>query len=422
MGLALGAARTYAPGMATTSPTAAAPAPTASAARPVALAVLLAVSLGHLLNDMQQSVLLSIYPLIKEPLGLSFKQIGLTTLVFQLTASVIQPFVGLYTDRHPQPYSLLAGAASTFCGVVLLATAASFATLLAAAALIGIGSSIFHPEASRVARLASGGRFGFAQSVFQVGGNSGQALGPLLVALVVVPNGQAHAAWFALAALVAMLVLGQVGRWYAAHLRELRARPRTAPTVGHGLSQRAVLGSLLALIALMFADNFYAAAIGSFFPFYLIQRFDLSVAAAQVHLFVFLAAVAGGTFLGGPLADRLGKKRVLAGVAVAMLPLAMALPHVGLFLIGPLTVLIGLVMGSAFPVIVVYAQELLPGRVGLVGGLFFGLSFGLGGIGAALMGWLADLTSLATVYRACAFLPLLGLPVLLLPEPRRRPG
>ena len=396
-----------------TAPAPAAPAPSG---RRGALLALLGVSLGHLLNDMQQSVLLSIYPLIKGPLGLSFAQIGLITLVFQLTASLIQPFVGLYTDRHPQPYSLVAGACSTFAGIVLLATAHHFGVVLAAAALIGIGSSIFHPEASRVARLASGGRFGLAQSIFQVGGNSGQALGPLLVALIVVPHGQGHAAWFALGAVVAAVVLARVGGWYGRHLAELRARPRTAPRAAHDLSGNAVLASLAALIALMVADNFYAAAISSFFPFYLIDRFGIGVQAAQIHLFVFLAAAAAGTFLGGPLADRFGKKAVLTGVAFAVLPLTLLLPHVGLALTGPVSVLIGLVMGSAFPVIVVYAQELVPGRIGLIGGLFFGLAFGLGGIGAALLGWLADLTSIAAVYRFCAFLPILGLAVAFLPD------
>lgn len=400
--------------MATTS--APLPAATAPRARQGALLILLGVSLGHLLNDMQQSVLLSIYPLIKGPLGLSFAQIGLITLVFQLTASVIQPFVGLYTDRHPQPYSLVAGAFSTFCGIVLLATAHQFAMVLLAAALIGIGSSIFHPEASRVARLASGGRFGFAQSVFQVGGNTGQALGPLLVALLVVPHGQGHAAWFALAAVVAAIVLARVGAWYGRHLAELRARPRAAAAIAHSLSGRAVAASLGALIALMIADNFYAAAISSFFPFYLIDRFGIGVQAAQVHLFVFLAAAAAGTFLGGPLADRFGRKAVLTGVAFAVLPFTLLLPHVGLTLTGPVSVVVGLIMGSAFPVIVVYAQELVPGRIGLIGGLFFGLAFGLGGIGAAVLGWVADLTSIGFVYRACAFLPILGLAVALLPD------
>lgn len=398
------------------SSTVSAPAASASSGRRGALLALLGVSLGHLLNDMQQSVLLSIYPLIKDPLGLSFAQIGLITLVFQLTASLIQPFVGLYTDRHPQPYSLVAGACSTFAGIVLLATAHHFGVVIAAAALIGIGSSIFHPEASRVARLASGGRFGLAQSIFQVGGNSGQALGPLLVALIVVPHGQGHAAWFALGAVVAALVLARVGAWYGRHLAALRARPRSAPAAVHGLSGRAVFASLAALIALMVADNFYAAAISSFFPFYLIDRFGIGVQAAQVHLFVFLAAAAAGTFVGGPLADRFGKKAVLTGVAFAVLPLTLLLPHVGLPLTGVVSVLIGLVMGSAFPVIVVYAQELVPGRIGLIGGLFFGLAFGLGGIGAALLGWLADLTSIAAVYRTCAFLPILGLAVAFLPD------
>ncbi|MFO1036006.1 MAG: MFS transporter [Geminicoccaceae bacterium] len=389
--------------------------PARPAAESVALFILLSVSLGHLLNDMMQSALLSIYPVIKAPLGLSFAQIGIITLTFQLTASVLQPAVGLYTDKHPKPFSLPVGMASTLCGIILLSTAHHFLMVLAAAACIGVGSSIFHPEASRVARLASGGRFGFAQSVFQVGGNSGQALGPLLMALLVVPYGQGYTAWFGLAALIGIVVLGNVGLWYRRHMAELRARPRKAAEP-HGLSQQAVLGSLAALVSLMFADNFYGASISSYLPFYLIDRFGISVSAAQLHLFVFLAAAAVGTFLGGPISDRIGKKRVLMLAPILVLPFTLALPHVPLAWTGPVTVAIGLIMAAAFPVIVVYAQELMPGRIGLVGGLFFGLAFGLGGIGAAVLGWLADLTSLGFVYQLCAFLPALGLAVLFLPD------
>lgn len=389
------------------------------------LPILLAVSTGHLINDTLQSVLLSIYPLIKDPLGLSFAQIGIVTLVFQLTASVLQPFVGAWTDRRPLPYSLAFGMAASVAGILLLAGAAGFAAVLCAAALIGVGSSIFHPEASRVARLASGGRYGFAQSLFQVGGNSGQALGPLLVALLVVPAGQAHAAWFALLGLAGILLLARVGRWYAAHLAELRSRPGTTTRPASPVGRRAVAIALVVLIALTFSKNIYTAFFASYYAFYLIDRFGLGVGAAQIHLFLFLAATAAGTFFGGPLGDRIGRKPVLWLSIAGVLPFTLAMPFLGLFGTAVLAVLVGFLMASAFPAIVVYAQELLPGRVGTIAGLFFGFAFGMGGIAAAVLGRLADLTSIETVFGLVAVTPAVGLAVWFLPDldrPARHPA
>ncbi len=380
------------------------------------LPILLAVSGGHLINDTLQSVLLSIYPLVKDPLGLSFARIGLVTLVFQLTASVLQPFVGAWTDRRPVPFSLPFGMAVSVSGILLLAGAGGFATLLAAAAAIGIGSSIFHPEASRVARLASGGRFGFAQSLFQVGGNAGQAAGPLLVALLVVPAGPAHVAWFALPGLVGIALLTLVGRWYRAHLARERARPATAPAPVAPVGRRAVVVGLLVLIALTFSKNVYTAFFQSYYAFYLIERFGLGVGAAQIHLFLFLAATAAGTFFGGPLGDRIGRKPVLWLSIAGVLPFTLLMPFVGLVATTVLAVLVGFLVASAFPAIVVYAQELLPGRVGTVAGLFFGFAFGMGGIAAAVLGRLADLTSIEAVFTGVALAPALGLLVWFLPD------
>ncbi len=377
--------------------------------------VLLAVSAGHLINDSMQSVLLSIYPLVREPLGLDYVQIGLITLVFQLTASVLQPLVGIATDRRPRPFSLPFGMLATGAGILLLAFAADFASLLLAAALIGIGSSVFHPEASRVARLASGGRFGFAQSVFQVGGNTGQAIAPLLVALLVVPYGQAHAAWFALLAGIGLVLLWQVSRWYAAHLRDLPKRA-TATRPPSPVDGPKVITAIAILLALTFSKNVYAAAFASYYTFFLIERFGVSVQVAQIHLFVFLGAVAAGTMIGGPLGDRFGRKPILWLSIVGVLPFSLALPFLPLPLTVVCAVLVGTMMASAFPAIIVYAQELLPGRVGMVAGLFFGFAFGMGGIGAALVGWLADAQGLAFAFRTCAFLPAIGLLVAFLPD------
>ena len=389
--------------------------PTGSA---TVMPILLMVSAGHLLNDTMQSVLLSIYPLVKGPLALDFVQIGVITLVFQLTASVLQPLIGWRTDRRPLPFSLPFGMASTFLGMLALAAAGGFGTMLAAAALIGVGSSVFHPEASRVARLASGGRYGFAQSLFQVGGNTGQAIGPLLVALIVLPNGQLHVAWFALAAVLGIAILARVGAWYRDHLAERRrggaAAPKALP-----LPRRRVVGALAVLVALTFSKNFYAAAFSSYYAFFLIERFGVSVRAAQLHLFVFLGAVALGTLVGGPVGDRIGRKPILWVSILGVLPLSALLPFANLFWTPVLAVLIGLVMASAFPAIVVYAQELLPGRVGMVGGLFFGFAFGMGGIGAAVIGWLADLGGIEWAFRLTALLPAAGLLVAFLPDLER---
>lgn len=383
------------------------------------LPILFAISAGHLLNDTMQSVLLSIYPLLKDKLALDFVHIGIITLVFQLTASVLQPIIGLYTDKHPKPFSLPFGMASTFMGMLVLALAGGFATVLLAAALIGVGSSVFHPEASRVARLAAGGRYGFAQSVFQVGGNAGQAIGPLLVALVVIPNGQIHAAWFALAAVIGIAILSRVGLWYRDHLAERRASGAVVPRLSPVARNKVIL-AVGVLVALTFSKNFYMAAFASYYNFFLIDRFALSVQSAQIHLFVFLGAVAVGTFVGGPIGDKIGRKPVLWISILGVLPLSLALPFVNLFWTDVLAILIGLIMASAFPAIVVYAQELLPGRVGMVGGLFFGLAFGLGGIGAVLIGWLADAQGIQFAFQLSALLPAIGLLVVFLPDLDRR--
>lgn len=377
--------------------------------------VLVATSAGHFLNDVLQSVLLSIYPIIKGPLGLDFFQIGLITLVFQLTASALQPLVGLYTDKRPLPFSLPVGMAASFAGILMLAFAGSFAAVLLAATLIGLGSSVFHPEASRVARLAAGGRYGFAQSLFQVGGNTGQAVAPLLVALVVYPYGQAHAAWFALLALVGIALLVYVGQWYQQHLVQRRRSGPPKPQASPVATNR-VAWAIAILIALTFSKNVYAAAFSSYYAFFLIERFGLSVPVAQVHLFVFLGAVAAGTMLGGPIGDRIGRKPILWLSIAGALPLSIVLPYLPLWATAVTAVAVGLVMASAFPAIVVYAQELLPGRVGLVGGLFFGFAFGTGGIGAAAVGWLADQEGIVWAFRLCAFLPAIGLLVAFLPD------
>ena len=389
------------------------------------LPILFAVSAGHLINDTLQSVLLSIYPLIKDPLHLSFAQIGLVTLVFQLTASILQPFVGAFTDKNPLPFSLAFGMGASAAGILLLAAAGGFPAVLLAAALIGVGSSIFHPEASRVARLASGGRFGFAQSLFQVGGNCGQAIGPLLVALVVVPFGQGHAAWFVLLGVLGMVLLARVGRWYGEHLAEQRRRPGGTAPKNSPVGRRAVVMVLAVLIALTFSKNIYTAFFQSYYAFYLIDRFGLGVGAAQVQLFLFLAATAAGTFLGGPLGDRIGRKPVLWLSIAGVLPLTLAMPFLNLFWTATFAVLVGFLMASAFPAIVVYAQELLPGRVGMVAGLFFGFAFGMGGIAAAVLGWLADMTSIGWVFGLVAVVPAIGLLVWLLPDlerPAARPA
>src|SRR3954447_26828156 len=376
--------------------------------------VLAAISISHLLNDTLQSLIPSIYPLLKLSLHLNFSQIGLITLTLQLTASLLQPVVGMYTDRRPMPYSLVFGMAFSLIGLLLLSVAGTLGLILVAAGLMGIGSSVFHPESSRVARMASGGRHGLAQSVFQVGGNMGSALGPLLAAFVVVPRGQGSIAWFSLVALVAMVVLFNVGRWYRGRVRAAKAKPAAKSETG--LSPRRVAISIAILVALVFSKQVYIVSLSSYFTFYLIGKFQLSVQAAQVHLFIFLGAVALGTIVGGPLGDRIGRKYVIWCSILGVLPFTLALPYANLFWTGVLSVMIGLILSSAFSAILVYATELVPGRVGMIAGLFLGLSFGLGGIGSAVLGALADRTSIAFVFQVCSYLPLIGLLTWLLPD------
>ena len=384
------------------------------------MAVLLAISVSHLLNDMLQSLVPAIYPVLKDRFSLSFGQIGAITLVNQLTASLLQPMVGHYTDRHPLPYSLPFGMVSTGAGLLLLSQAGSFPALLCAVALVGVGSSIFHPESSRVARMASGGRHGLAQSIFQVGGNAGSALGPLLAAFVVAERGlgagpgagQGRVAWFALAALLGVGVLTGVGHWYKANLRKPAAK-REAPI--HQIGGRRVAVAMGVLMLLVLSKFFYTASMSNYYTFFLIDRFHATVHTAQLCLFLYLASFAAGTLLGGPIGDRIGRKRIIWASILGVLPFTLALPHLGFY--GTLldTIPIGLLLASAFPAIVVYAQELLPGRVGTVSGLMFGLAFGLGGLGAAGLGQLADWTSLTLVFNVCAALPALGMLAVLLP-------
>jgi FSR family fosmidomycin resistance protein-like MFS transporter len=380
-----------------------------------AFVILGAITFCHLLNDVMQALLPAIYPMLKSGFALSFGQIGLLTLIFQVTASLLQPMVGLYTDHRPQPYSLPLGMACSLAGMVTLAFAPNFPALLAGAALLGIGSSIFHPESSRLARLASGGAHGFAQSFFQVGGHVGSALGPLLAAFVVLPQGRESLAWFALVALLGMCILVGVGRWYGRAVRS-RATKRGQSARNIALPPMQVRRAMAVLIALIFSKFFYLASITSYYTFYLMHRFGLSIETAQIYLFVFLAASAAGLLVGGPVGDRFGRKKVIWGSIVGVLPLTLALPHVGLTATLILSILIGLILSSAFSAIVVYGQELMPGRVGMVSGLFFGLAFGMGGIGAAVLGELADWTSIEFVYRVCSFLPMIGLLTVFLPN------
>jgi MFS transporter, FSR family, fosmidomycin resistance protein len=392
--------------------------PAVSAAPPrTAFAVLGAISFSHLLNDLIQSLILAIYPILKSDFALSFAQVGLITLTYQLTASLLQPLVGVAADRRPMPYSLPVGMGFTLCGLLLLAVAPSFPMLLAAAALVGTGSSVFHPESSRVARMASGGRHGLAQSLFQVGGNAGTSLGPLLAAWIIVPHGRGSVAWFSLAALLAIAVLLRVSGWYRVHRIRVGAVRHLPAAVT--LSRRRVLLALLILGLLIFSKYFYLASLSSYYTFYLIDRFGVSVQSAQAHLFVFLLAVAAGSLIGGPVGDRIGRKWVIWISILGVAPFSLLLPHASLAWTGVLSVVIGLVLSSAFSAILVYAQELLPGRVGMVSGLFFGFAFGMGGIGAAVLGQLADVHGIAYVYHLCAYLPLMGLITAFLPELER---
>ncbi len=384
-----------------------------------AYGVLGGISFAHMLNDMIQSLILAIYPILKSDFRLSFAQIGLITLTYQLTASMLQPLVGMVTDRRPMPYSLPFGMGFTLCGLLLLAVAPTFPVLLLAAALVGTGSSIFHPESSRVARMASGGRHGLAQSLFQVGGNTGSSLGPLLAAWIIVPHGRGSVAWFSLAALLAIVVLLQVGRWYREH-HVSRSKSSSRHLALVSLSRNQIIGALAILGLLIFSKYFYLASLSSYYTFYLIHKFGVSVQSAQVHLFVFLFAVAAGSLVGGPVGDRIGRKWVIWVSILGVAPFTLLLPHANLMWTGVLTVIIGLVLSSAFSAILVYAQELVPGRVGMISGLFFGLAFGMGGIGAAVLGGLADTHGIEYVYRLCAYLPLMGLITVFLPDIEKR--
>jgi FSR family fosmidomycin resistance protein-like MFS transporter len=381
--------------------------------------VLAAVSFCHVLNDMMQSLLPAIYPILKSSFHLNFTQIGFITLTFQITASLLQPVVGHYTDQKPMPYSLPVGMVFTLIGLLLLAIAPTFPLLLLAAALIGLGSAVFHPESSRVARMASNGKHGFAQSFFQVGGNTGSAIGPLLAVFVVLPHGQIGSAWFSLAALLGIFVLIQVSRWYKDRLSHLQSKPEKHIEESPGLPRKQVIGAIAVLIALIFSKYFYLTSLTSYYTFYLISKFHVSVQSSQLHLFVFLAAVAAGTFMGGPIGDRVGRKAVIWCSILGVLPFTLILPYANLFWTGVLSIVIGFVIASAFSAILVYAQDLVPGRVGMISGLFFGFAFGMGGIGAAVLGKLADMTSIIFVYKICAYLPAIGLLTGLLPNSRK---
>ena len=382
-----------------------------------ALGILAAISVCHFLNDLMQSVVPAVYPILKESYRLDFGQIGLITFANQATASLLQPVIGAFTDVRPKPFSLAVGMSFTLVGLLLLAIAPTYGAILMAVALVGIGSSVFHPESSRVARLASGGRHGFAQSFFQVGGNAGSATGPLLAAFVVLPGGQRSIAWFSAAALAAIAILIRVGRWYRDHLTAVAQSART--TFRAGLPSRRVWWALTILVLLVFSKNVYVASLSSFYTFYLIETFSLSVRSAQIHLFILLGAIAAGTFIGGPVGDRIGPKYVIWGSILGVLPFTLLLPYANLFWTEILTVVIGLVLASAFSAIVVFGQELVPGRVGTVAGVFFGFAFGAGGLGAALLGQLADRTSIAFVFKVCSFLPAIGLLTWFLPDPEQ---
>jgi MFS transporter, FSR family, fosmidomycin resistance protein len=384
----------------------------------VVLPVLLALGLSHLLNDMIQAMLPAIYPILKQTYALSFAQIGLITLAFQATASIFQPVVGFATDRHPRPYSLPLGMGLTFIGLVLLSRATSYPTILIAAALVGTGSSVFHPEASRLARLASGGRHGLAQSIFQVGGNFGTALASGLAAMHFMPPGQRGVIWFLPLAFLGIVILSRLGSWYRKHL-DLRRSRKVAEPVASPLPRRKVWTTLGLLGVLIFSKHFYLASISSYYTFFLMEKFGLSIRQAQLRLFVFLFAAAAGTILGGPLGDRFGRKRVIWFSILGVAPFTLALPYANAFWAVVLMVPIGAILASAFPAILVYGQELLPGKVGLVAGLFFGFAFGIAAVGAALLGRLADHTGIFFVYQICGFLPLIGLVAAFLPDLRR---
>jgi len=383
--------------------------------------ILFAISFSHLLNDLMQSVIPSIYPLLKADFSLSFSQIGLITLVFQLSASILQPFVGHYTDRRPNPRSLAIGMGFTLSGLLCLSLADSYGLILLSVCLVGTGSSIFHPEASRVAQLASGGKKGLAQSIFQVGGNAGSAIGPLMAAMIIIPNGQAHIRWFALFAVLGIALLTVVGRWYKANMvaRAAVARKTAGPSPALPLDRTRIVLSVTILLVLIFSKYFYMASMTSYLTFYLMEKFAISVQQSQIYLFAFLAAVAAGTILGGPLGDRYGRKVIIWASILGVAPFTLLLPYMDLFGTVLLSAIIGVVISSAFPAILVYATELLPGKVGMVAGLFFGFAFGMGGLGSAVLGSLADRTSIEYVFTICSYLPLLGIATAFLPNLKR---
>lgn len=382
--------------------------------------ILFAISIGHFLNDMMQSVIPAVYPLIKDHFQLTFTEIGLITLTFQLTASLLQPFVGLYTDRTPLPFSLAIGMGFTFTGLYLVSIATSFSFLLLSVGLIGVGSSVFHPESSRVAHMASGGKKGLAQSIFQVGGNAGSALGPLLAALVVMPYGMQGVGWISVAALVGMVLLWQVGKWYSRNLHLKPTKHMSGGSARPALSRRRIMTALGVLLLLIFSKYFYLASMTSYFTFFLIDKFRISAEQSQIYLFAFLAAVALGTIIGGPIGDRFGRKYVIWFSILGVAPFTLLLPYASLFWTVVLAVIIGVIIASAFSAILVYATDLFPGKVGTIAGLFFGLAFGMGGLGSALLGNLADHTSIEFVFRVCAFLPLLGVVTGFLPDVEHR--
>ncbi|HEY8784560.1 MAG TPA: MFS transporter [Mucilaginibacter sp.] len=382
--------------------------------------VLFAISIGHLLNDMIQSVITSVYPLLKQNYRLNFTQIGLITFTFQITASLLQPFVGFFTDRKPRPYSLPIGMGISLAGLVMLSLAPDFIAILGAVAMMGIGSSIFHPESSRLAHVAAGGKKGVAQSIFQLGGNTGGAIGPLLVALIVAPYGQRYIIWFGLAAVLGIIVLTKVGQWYKAHL-DLKAKtPVLKEQIHPRLSKAKIILSLTVLMLLIFSKFFYLSSMTNYFTFFLIGKFHVSIQQSQLYLFVFLASVAAGTIIGGFMGDRFGRKYVIWFSILGVAPFTLMLPYANFFWTISLAAIIGVILSSAFSAIVVYAHELLPGKVGMVSGLFFGLAFGMGGLGSALLGRLADHTSINYVFEVCAFLPLIGIITGFLPNIERR--
>src|SRR5690554_1958972 len=384
--------------------------------------ILFAIAFSHLLNDLLQIIIPSVYPLLKENYSLSFTQIGFITFSYQLTASLLQPVVGFHTDKKPMPFSLAFGMLFTMIGLVLLSFASSYAVILISVGLVGIGSSIFHPEASRVAYLASGGKRGLAQSIFQVGGNSGTALGPLLVILIVVPYGQICILWFLVLAFLAILVLYKIARWYQKHLELQKTNKIKVRDYPPRLRKKQVKGAIGVLLVLIFSKYIYMTSISSYFTFYLIDKFGVSIRESQFYLFLFFGSVALGTFLGGPLGDRFGRKYVIWFSILGSAPFALMLPYVGLFWTGVLVVAIGLILSSAFSAILVFAQELLPGKVGMISGLFFGFAFGIAGLGSAILGYLADYTSIDFVYKLCSFLPLIGIMAFLLPNIKSRSG